>query len=147
MKASLSVTRINPCLKQSDLEKSPQNDSLYCTVHVLKLQATILSCMAISYWSSWNGNENTSPPPHGKLSYVIVNSTLSSLARLNGDHRQTTLNPKHRLNWRRQQICWITSWNFGIHPNFHNRTLNTRLTYEKNKPSKVSYVVPLTGHP
>ena len=26
----LSVTRINPCLKQSDLEKSPQNDSLYC---------------------------------------------------------------------------------------------------------------------
>ena len=27
----LSVTRINPCLKQSDLEKSPQNDSLYCT--------------------------------------------------------------------------------------------------------------------
>ena len=24
----LSVTRINPCLKQSDLEKSPQNDSL-----------------------------------------------------------------------------------------------------------------------
>ena len=23
-----SVTRINPCLKQSDLEKSPQNDSL-----------------------------------------------------------------------------------------------------------------------
>ena len=25
----LSVTRINPCLKQSDLEKSPQNDSLY----------------------------------------------------------------------------------------------------------------------
>ena len=25
----LSVTRIYPCLKQSDLEKSPQNDSLY----------------------------------------------------------------------------------------------------------------------
>ena len=32
----LSVTRINPCLKQSDLEKSPQNDSLYCACMILR---------------------------------------------------------------------------------------------------------------
>ena len=34
----LSLTRMNPCLKQSDLEKSLQNDSLYWSSSICKAE-------------------------------------------------------------------------------------------------------------
>ena len=36
-----SVTCIHPCLKQSDLEKSPQSDSLYCTMYIVQVYSIL----------------------------------------------------------------------------------------------------------
>jgi len=47
---------------------------LSCTVHVLRLQATILFCIGdlllVILIFAGNSNENTSPPPHDKLSFI-----------------------------------------------------------------------------
>ena len=97
--------------------------------------------LAISYLSSWYSLEIVMKTPllHPMANcclYVSVNNTLSSLARLTNDHRQTTLNQKYHLNWKRQQICWITSY-LATDPKFHNKTHNTKKTKKKKKPSKI----------